>query len=492
MRVLHIDIDTLRADHLGAYGYHRNTSPNIDKIAAEGVRFDNCYASDSPCLPSRAAFYSGKCGIRNGIINHGGGAADYAINPATRGFRVPDENYIVLLREKFYPVSVSPFGERHSSFWFYDGFREMFNTGKKGNESGEEIVPVAIDWLDRKGKDDNWYLHVNIWDPHTPYRVPESEGNPFENSPPPSWMTEEHRIKTWNTYGPGSAQEPGGAYGRGNNEAKFPRMVNQIDSMKSYKKWIDGYDSGILYADKLLGELFEKLKELGVYDDTVIMISSDHGENQGELAVYGDHQTADQFTNRVPMIIRHPKGLGGKGRVDKGLYYQFDLCATMLDMFNIKVPDSWDAKSFFKDFATEKSAGRDYLIISHCAWSCQRSVRWGDWLMIKSYHTGLKNYPETMLFNLKDDPHETKNLAEKYPEKVDFALARLEEWTSSEMKRSFRDVDPLWTVIREGGPYHASFDSKNYSDYIERLRKTARSSAADDLEERKKDIYYTK
>ena len=59
MRILYIDIDTLRPDHLGCYGYHRGTSPSIDRLAADGVRFENCYVSDAPCLPSRAALYSG-------------------------------------------------------------------------------------------------------------------------------------------------------------------------------------------------------------------------------------------------------------------------------------------------------------------------------------------------------------------------------------------------------------------------------------------------
>jgi len=55
MRILYLDLDTLRPDHLGCYGYHRDTSPNIDRIAAEGVRFNNCYTPDAPCLPSRAS-----------------------------------------------------------------------------------------------------------------------------------------------------------------------------------------------------------------------------------------------------------------------------------------------------------------------------------------------------------------------------------------------------------------------------------------------------
>ena len=59
MRVLYIDIDSLRPDHLGCYGYHRNTSPNIDLVAEQAVRFDNMYVSDAPCLPSRTALWSG-------------------------------------------------------------------------------------------------------------------------------------------------------------------------------------------------------------------------------------------------------------------------------------------------------------------------------------------------------------------------------------------------------------------------------------------------
>ena len=67
MNVLFIDIDTLRPDHMGCYGYGRNTTPNIDAIAREGVRFDNYYCSDAPCLPSRAALVSGTFGIKNGV-----------------------------------------------------------------------------------------------------------------------------------------------------------------------------------------------------------------------------------------------------------------------------------------------------------------------------------------------------------------------------------------------------------------------------------------
>ena len=85
MRILYLDIDTLRADHLGCYGYLRNTSPNIDRLAAGGVRLESCYVSDAPCLPSRASMFTGRFGIHTGVVNHGGLCADLRPIGRSRG-----------------------------------------------------------------------------------------------------------------------------------------------------------------------------------------------------------------------------------------------------------------------------------------------------------------------------------------------------------------------------------------------------------------------
>ena len=82
MRILMFDIDTLRADHMGCYGYGRNTTPNMDRVAEEGVRFDRYYCPNAPCLPSRASLVSGQYGIHNGIVGHGGTAADMRLQGA--------------------------------------------------------------------------------------------------------------------------------------------------------------------------------------------------------------------------------------------------------------------------------------------------------------------------------------------------------------------------------------------------------------------------
>ncbi len=482
MRILYYDIDTLRPDHLGCYGYHRDTSPNIDRLAAEGVRFDQCYVPDSPCLPSRAALLTGRFGIRNGVVNHGGACADPWVEPEERGFRCWGDHLMVRFRQAgFRPASFSPFPERHTAYWFLNGFCEWTNPGKGGLERADEVVPLALDWLDRKGREDGWFLHVNVWDPHTPYRTPEEYGNPFRDDPPPAWMTEEARRRTWDTYGPGCAQEPGGAYLNPDYARSHPRMPNQIDSLEAYRRWIDGYDAGIRYADDHLGLLLTKLEELGVLDDTLIVVSSDHGENQGELAVYGDHQTADAITNRVPMVVRFPRSMGGGPRVDSGLYYQFDVFATILELVGGTPSPGWDARSFAGDVREGRSPGREFLVLSNCAWACQRSVRWDRWLLIRTYHSGFKNYPDAMLFDLESDPHEQENLAERMPEVVGRGLALLERWHAEAMARSSRAVDPLQVVLREGGPHHARYGTREFEGYVRRLRETGRERFAEEL-----------
>jgi arylsulfatase A-like enzyme len=475
MRIIYFDIDTLRADHLGCYGYHRNTSPNIDEIAKVGVRFENCFVSDAPCLPSRSSFFSGRFGIHTGVVNHGGLNADPYPEGKNRPFRnSPEFNSFttVLKKNGIHTVTVSPFAERHSAWWFYSGFREIYNPGKYGLENADEIFPYALNWLRKNGKLNNWFLHINCWDPHTPYNHPANFGRPFEKDPPPSWITEEIIKEHYESFGPHSAHEPCG-YDSNKWKNGWKDIPAEIKSLSDYKKWIDGYDTGIRFADYYVGKTIELLKKLGIFDETIIIISSDHGENQGELNVYGDHQTADYITSRVPFIIKWP-GIT-KPRVDNGLHYQTDIGATILETLGFEVPRRWDGISFANSFKKNKSYSRDYLVISQCAWSCQRSVIFKDYLLIKTYHTGLKNFPEIMLFNIKKDPHEIKNIAKENPEIVKECLKLLNKWHKDMMESSTTHIDPLDTVLKEGGPYHTRGFLESY---CKRLIETNRSHYA--------------
>lgn len=483
MRILYLDIDSLRPDHLGCYGYHRNTSPIIDALAARGVRFTNFHVTDAPCLPSRSALFSGRCGFHTGVINHGGVAAQPFVEGPNRAFKdmFGTTGWMAALRRAgLKTATISPFGERHSAWHWYAGFNEIYNTGKSGLESAEEVSPVAIDWIHRNGKAENWFLHVNLWDPHTPYRAPESFGNPFENEPLPAWLTEEIRQQHWNGCGPHSAQEITGYDGKGN--AKYPRQPAQADSMDKVRAMFDGYDCGVRYADEHVGQILDALEKAGVLHETVIVVSSDHGENLGEFNIYGDHQTADYITTSVPLVVVWPGVTDNQaGRVDEALHYHYDFAATMIELCGGSVPNNWDGAAFTDSFQEGTSAGRDYLVVSQGAWSCQRSVRWDDYLCIRSYHDGHHAFPDVMLFNVANDPHEQHDFAAQRPDLVNQAMQMLDEWHGKMLRTASHPHDPMAIVMSEGGPLHTRGELPKY---LVRLRATGREKWADVLAEK--------
>lgn len=489
MKVLYIDCDTLRPDHLGCYGYPRNTSPNIDAVAGDAVIFDRYYCSDAPCLPSRAALMTGKFGFHTGVVNHGGLMADMRLDGTDRDFT--DRNGgcnlpYVYRRAGMYTASISTFPERHSAWWFNAGFQEMHNVGKGGMESTEEVTPVALSWL-RQNKDrEDWFLHVHYWDPHTPFRAPESFGNPFADVPlAQSWITQEVLREHQALAGPHTAQEVN-MYDDSTNP-KFPRHPGRLDNMADVKRLIDGYDCGVRYMDDNIGMLLQELREQGIYDDVAIVVSADHGENIGELGIYSEHGTADEATTHIPLIVKWP-GMQKNVHVS-GLHYNVDFLPTMTDLMEGAKPageyraQGYDGESFLPALEGTDCMGREYLVVSQCAHVCQRAVRFDRWIYIRTYHDGYHLFDTEMLFDLENDVHETVNLAKDRTEVCRQAVYYLDQWVTENMFLQVRhcQTDPMWTVIAEGGPYHARGHLKTY---CERLEKTGRGWAVPLLKER--------
>ncbi|MHC4871972.1 MAG: sulfatase family protein [Planctomycetota bacterium] len=496
MKVLFLDLDTLRPDHLGCYGYHRDTSPNIDKVASQGVKFDKYYVPDAPCLPARAALVSGMFGIHNGAVNHAGICADMRHQGESRIFY--DDISMFSLWNEFrkadmHTCSITPFAERHSSYWFLAGLNEMHNhVGKGGNESAEEVTPTVLEWLDKNKDRDSWMLHINYWDPHTPYRAPEDFGNPFKDEPIPEWLTEEKLDYHKSLAGPHTARDNGMYTGR---KSAYDRMVNDVCDMDELKRCIDGYDCGIRYMDNHIGTIMDKLSDLGILEETAIIITSDHGENFGELGVYSEHGTADEITCRIPMIIKWP---GCKaGHVDNGFHYNIDLTPTIHELLENEspVPDHWDGRSFADSLKEGKDTGRDYVVLSQNAHVCQRSVRFGDWLYMETYHDGFHpHYENEMLFNITEDPHETTNLAPEEPDLLKEGKEKLRAWHNEQMQNQpwHYTEDPKDIIMNERGPYHAwscrEDTLEKYQEYFERLRETGREKWIEKIVERHPDM----
>ncbi len=482
MRFLFIDIDTLRPDHMGCYGYERNTTPNIDNIAKDGVMFNNYYTSDAPCLPARASLISGMYGFNHGAVGHGGTASDRRNPGERRGFKndIDEGNFHNIFRKAgMYTTSISTFAERHSLWWFNAGLNEMHNVGKCGDERGDEVLPVALDWLERKGADDDWYLHIHLWDPHTPYRVPEHYGHPFKDEPMPSWITEEILEEHKKHTGPHSINEIS-MYDDFVPEKFKLRQPGKCENMEELKHLFDSYDTGIHYADYTLGKVFDKLKELGVYEDTIICITSDHGENFGELGLYAEHGTADNITCKIPMIVKWPNM--EKNIINNNLHYNIDLLPTVAELLNVNPSNHWDGQSYANALKGEEQKNvRDSLVLSQNAHVCQRSARFDDWLYMRTYHDGYHLFDKEMLFNVKNDPYEQFDVKEENPEICQKGAKIILDWVDEQMLKDPTNTDPMWTVMREGGPFHTRTDLKRY---IERLENTGREEGAKILRER--------
>jgi choline-sulfatase len=236
---------------------------------------------------------------------------------------------------------------------------------------------------------------------------------------------------------------------------------------------------GVLMADHYIGKTLNLLADLNIDSDTAVIVSSDHGENLGELNVYGDHQTADLPTTKIPMVIKWP-GLSENVRFN-AKHYHMDVFATILDLLERKIPESWDAKSFASSWRAGQDDGREALVLSQAAWACQRSVRFEDYIYIKTIHDAFHLWEEEMLFDVNEDPHQTKNLAGTSLIPLQKGRDTLANWHAEMMNSPARGRDPHDNVMKEGGPYHVR---GKLESYINRLKETERSLLAERLAER--------
>ncbi|MHB1504776.1 MAG: sulfatase [Acidimicrobiales bacterium] len=486
MRILYCDVDTLRADHTGPYGYSRTITPNLDAIAAGGVVIDSCYASDSPCAPSRAAWTSGQFGITTGAIGNFGPAADIGMFTRTRHAPFFGNH---LYRNGIHTASVTSFPERHYAYWFLANFLEWVKPSLSGgdDEDAADVTAMAESWLRRRGREDDWFLHVHYWDAHIPYM----EQRPYFElaeaaGEPPAWPDEEAIALHARMYGPHSALD---LYeGDGSWRVPSPRspnpvtMPDAITSRADFVKLVTGYDGAIAYWDHHLGRLLDVLADLGVLEDTAVIVTSDHGECFGENGCYGDHPMANEPSHHVPLVIRWPgitDGVPEARRHAPGLVSHVDICPTICELLDIPVPGGWDGESFAPAVRGEEYAGRDYVVLSHGAYTYQRAIRTPESLYIRTLHPGCFKLDREQLYDIATDPHMTQNLVSQKAATAAELAGRLEQWRLEHATMAGPTPDPM-----EARRYEGPADAFDVKAYLTRLRLTDRGDLADDLERR--------
>jgi arylsulfatase A-like enzyme len=469
MRVVYLDLDTLRPDHMGCYGYHRDTTPNVDRIAQEGVRFRRAYASSTPCVPSRASLLSGRFGVQHGVLTHWGPGSEFRF-PAQDGTYRQDVPLLSrwLQQHGYKTVSFSSFVDRHQASWFAAGWSEFHShTLKQGLETASEVNAAVIPWLRAHGREDDYFLHLHYWDAHRPFRMSPEWAEMFSDSPPPEWPDEAAIQSHQDNTGPFTARE----LFPFDERSPVPTMPEAIANRADFAHLVNGYDGAIRYLDDQLGQIFDALADLGVMDDTAIIVSSDHGEAMGEHGVYADHVCAGEEVHRIPMIIRWP-GMGAVDRDYEGLCYNVDLPPTLCDLLGLPTPPGWVGQSFGEAVRGEDWQGWPYLVWDHGLYSCQRAVRTPDRLYIRTYHPGLFPFPRRMLFDPEKDPYSTVNLIEEQPDVAAAMEATMQDWLDEQIGHS-GEPDPLRQIVRSGPWKYVKIDP-----WLARLRSKGREDAA--------------
>ena len=292
MKAILIVIDTLRADHLGCYGYHRETSPNIDHLAKDGVLFENAYPSDVPTQPSFTSMFTGQRGIHTGIVSH-----------SETERLAEDVPYLteILAQNGITTAAVSTLYIMRR--WFARGFKYYMNPvagvrKRLQQVDAEEINSMALPWI-REHKDEDFFIFIHYWDPHSIYSPPEPYKRLFydgdETDPNNHSLDVLKSLPVW------------------------PFTKRHLDRIKKgitdIEYVIAQYDGEIRYVDDQVGELLALLDDLKIVDESLIILTSDHGESLGEHNFYFDHQEVYEPTIHVPLIIKCPRRVSGGRRI---------------------------------------------------------------------------------------------------------------------------------------------------------------------------------
>lgn len=459
MNVLYIDIDSLRADHVGTYGYGPSTTPNIDDVADDGVWFENAYVANSPCMPSRAAFISGRYGINNGIETHGPSAQNlnspksrkqwYACwaeewekdgrewlaetNGESRDWLTLPEMFF---HERITTSAVSSF-PRHTAPWFYHLWHE-YHQPQEPNRRGEymqtpraaDVVGLSLECLGRHLGDD-FFHYVQFWDPHAPYNRSDEDIEEFRDTALPPHPTAE-RIEAHQEW---DAWRSAGQLG-----------VSDRDDLGEL---LAHYDAEISYVDRQLGRLFEFLRAEDAYDDTLIVITADHGEEFGEHGIYREHWSTHDGTQRVPLIVKPPADTAVDTGRRQQLVTNVDVAPTLAAYADLDAPASWQGRSLRPVVRDPDAPWRDAIVFDHGLYTAQRAVRTDRWKFIRTYHPGFWGgvVPERQLYDMDSDPHEQEDLAATQPDVVADLEERMSVWQQEHVGI---EEDTLHAVAREG------------------------------------------
>jgi len=315
--------------------------------------------------------------------------------------------------------------------WLLPGWRTIMPPGGRFQGGrAPKVTDTAIRWLTQNGEKD-FFLFVHYWEPHQPYnKAPEEHLRRFP-AEQYSGMVSDLRILNANPI----TREFYREYHRlgEDNPDLTPAEVTAR------------YDSQIHFADAEVGRLLAWLEDKGLADETVVVLTSDHGEAFGEYGSF-DHLTCYENITHVPLIIRAP-GRFPEGKRVSGLVCGTDIYATLLELAGIELPEGIDSRSLIPCASGDAQAPHEYLVADCNALCTQRVIVDGNWELVHTINPGPFTHVKPWeLFELGGDPEE--DLLQKHPDVVDSLKATMESWV---IEMTDGGVDPLVVAAHRGG-----------------------------------------
>jgi arylsulfatase A-like enzyme len=407
--LLLITLDTTRTDRLGLYGYERDTSPNLDRLARESVVYTGALSTTSWTLPAHASLFTGK------FPSSHGARFDPEGSLILEGFRGLEERDIVraqglgadqrtlaeLLGEAGYLTGAVVAGPWLKRVFGLDKGFDHYDESEINHLHGRlasQVTNAALAWIDENASE-RFFLFLNYYDPHYPYQDREKRAQDF--LPPGAWDGKPGKLTP--------------------------------EGIRAH------YDAEIHYMDRHIGRLLDGLRVRGLYHRTWIIVVADHGELLGENGqwAHGYHLTQPEL--KVPLVMKYPQGEVAPTRLDTPVQVT-DVFAIVLDRLGLA--PSPDAQGI-------ASPQPDHPMVAELR-SLTPDERPGWRMLIEGPFKYLWNTRgEQMLFNLAGDPGETRDRASLEPERVQAMATRLDAFLAALPKPTRPDSEEVRDVDEE-------------------------------------------
>lgn len=451
--VLLIGVDSLLADHMSCYGYHRHTTPHIDRFAQDGALFERTYSAHIPTTSAYSSMLSGMDCFSTQVValRHKG-----PLRPEVKTLAeiLGDTGY----NTTCVGFSGNPGSRGFDSYLDYPGWGSW---AEGRSPKAQNLNNVTIPELDRLvDQSDPFFLFLRHMDPHAPYLPPE----PYERM-----------------FYHGDECDP-------NNTSMQPVMAFKpfCDFFASWmppgitdKDYIIAqYDGAIAYMDACIQAIFNALETQGVLDNTIIIFNGDHGETLYDHECWFDHHGLYDVTLHVPLIIRYPRAVPAGKRVS-GFNQHKDLVPTILELAAIQTDIQFDGRSLMPMVEGEVPSHESEFYITECTWMRKHGWRTPHWKLIVALEPDFHFKPTIELYNHIEDPDENNNLAEARPDVVATLQGRMHAWIAKREEETGLK-NPMMTqgAWVEGAPFKTSqqaYDTLHIGDPGQAARLQAKS-----------------